>query len=215
MNQHFRFDKEEVRDFATAVAVLTLGFTAVIFNPGTATEWGVTLPLTLILVGGSFLFHEISHRQTARMVNCYTRFKLWKTGVLLALLTPILGFVFAGAGGSRISSNPSERFGRWWIDLTPQQIAIVGMSGPLVNIGLTGAFALLAPVMPGVTVHGTAFNLGLVAAQINAYLATFTLLPIHALDGARVLRWNTLFWFAMFVTSVGLLAFLVMQGVTL
>lgn len=212
MRDHFAFDQEEVYEVLISIAVLSFGFAYTLFNPGTVMGWVKAFPLAALLVAVGVIPHEYSHRSSAKFVNAYASYRLWKTGLVLAVLTPFLGFVFAAPGGVRIKSNPSERFGRWWIDLTPQQIALTTLSGPLVNIGFAVAFMLLTPVSPNVTVNGAAVNVFTAAAHVNAAIAFFSLFPVNALDGGKLLRWNTWFWLFMFLMALTFLIFIAVAG---
>ena len=38
------------------------------------------------------------------------------------------------------------------------------------------------------------WRVGLVGFEVNLFLATFNMLPVMPLDGAKVFRWNKLLW---------------------
>ncbi|HQM95337.1 MAG TPA: site-2 protease family protein, partial [Methanofastidiosum sp.] len=57
------------------------------------------LPKYVIIVGAAFLLHELSHKFTAIKYGYFAQFRLWQTGLLLALLMSFaVGFVFAAPG---------------------------------------------------------------------------------------------------------------------
>ncbi len=212
MTQHFHFSHEEIRDSLVSIAALTIGFTIALFQPGTVLEAVVGGVVTLLIVAVTFFPRELSQRSAAKALNCYVKYELWPTGAILAVVTSFLGFVFAAPGGVNIGSKPQERYGRWWVDLTPQQIGIVASSGPLISIGLAMTFFLVAPLAPSIPLF-PAVNVFGVAAKINAVYALSTLIPFSPLDGAKVMRWNAGLWFFSLFTAAALLFFAVWGGV--
>ena len=89
----YEFTKNEIRDLLIAFAVLSISFA--ICNVGTD-PFGIAsiLPIVMIGVGAGFLLHEIGHK----FVGYWAEFKLWPLGLLIALVTAFLGFVFAAPG---------------------------------------------------------------------------------------------------------------------
>ena len=75
------------------------------------------------------------------------------------------------------------------------------MSGPLVNIGLAGAFLL--PLLAGGPILGWIGFLGVFA---NAFIAAFNLIPCPPLDGYGIFKWNKAYWAFGLLCAVFLLA---------
>lgn len=130
-----------------------------------AYSWGAgliglaTATVSLVLLFGSVLAHEVAHALTAR------RFGI---GTSEILLLPI-------GGMAKIEREPAN--GR-------QEVAIA-LAGPAMSLALAGvAFALRAVIGPGSLMYSVATTL----FAANLMLGLFNLLPAFPMDGGRVLR---------------------------
>ena len=85
------------------------------------------------------------------------------------------------------------------IDL--KDMGIIGISGPVVNVILTAAFLPFAAM---------GFQLAIVTAQVNAWLAIFNMIPISLLDGAKVWQWSKSIWIGFFALCIGMFAITLM-----
>jgi len=100
------------------------------------------------------------------------------------LITSTLGFIFAAPGATYISgSNVSER-----------QNGIISLAGPATNVVIAFIFLLVGAVGTGII-----GDIGLIGFPVNLFLATFNMLPVMPLDGAKVFRWNKLIWVGVFI----------------
>lgn len=199
------YTDEEVKDLILSTLGLGLAF-AIVFFGGPDRVAFVTDPAILpafivssILVGVSFVPHEMSHRAAARVVEAYAEYELWRPGVLLAIATSLFGVVFAAAGGIKMYTLEGERYGRWHPELSPHHIGLVAAVGPLMNVSMAMAFFFLSS---GFNVSLLGVNVFGVGAGINAYLALFSMVPVHPMDGYKVLRWNIPFYFFMAALAV-------------
>jgi Zn-dependent protease len=105
-------------------------------------------------------------------------------GIVLALITSTLGFIFAAPGATYIQGyNVSDR-----------QNGIISLAGPVTNVVIALVFLLVGLVGTGIV--GT---IGMVGFQVNLFLAAFNMLPVMPLDGAKVFHWNKVIWAALFV----------------
>ena len=137
----------------------------------TATSFGASNPnqsqiqiwtlglLTSLLFFTSVLFHELAHSVVAKHYR-----------IPVASIT-----LFFFGGVARITREPER----------PGQEFLIAVAGPVSSYFLAGMFLLLGVFSPhGSAVRVVATTLGV----INAYLATFNLLPGFPMDGGRILR---------------------------
>lgn len=163
----------------------------------------VALLIAFFSVGTGFVFHELAHRYVSRHFGFHAEFIAWKTGLLLAIVLPIITFfafnnpiLFAAPGAVYI-------FGQ---NISIKQNGIISAAGPASNLLFAFIFYLLAFF---VFVDQTLIMLVLYyAAQINAYLAFFNLLPFFVLDGEKVMKWNFMAWLTMIVIAAFMSFFL-------
>ena len=173
-------DARELRDIAVAWLSLTIAFTILMarFNPAV---WPIAFPVSAVLVGVSFISHEMAHRYVAIAEGSTARFVVWPMGLAIALVTSLVGFLFAAPGYTMVSR------------LTLMSVA----SGPITNMALSTA-ALIASKLTGSWILEA-------AARLNAWLALFNLIPLGGLDGAKILRISSGVWLTLFITSAVLL----------
>lgn len=198
----------EVKDLTLSTLGLGLAF-AIVFFGGPDRVTFLTDPAILpafivssLLVGVSFIPHEMSHRAAARVIEAYAEYEMWRPGVLLAIATSLFGVVFAAPGGIKMYIVEGERYGRWHPELSPHHIGLVAAVGPLMNVSMAMVFFFLANAFNTALLGMNVFVAG---AGINAYLALFNLIPIHPMDGYKVLRWNIPFY--GFMTALAVLTF--------
>jgi Zn-dependent protease len=115
-------------------------------------------------------------------------------GIALALITSTFGFIFAAPGATYISGS----------NITERQNGVISLAGPATNVVIAFLFLLVGLVGTGIFIE-----VGAVGFEINLFLATFNLIPIMPLDGAKVFRWNKVIWAGFFVPLA--LGFLYLQ----
>ena len=126
----------------------------------------------------------------------WAEYKLWPVGLILALFSSFLGFVFAAPGAVYTYGN--------YVD--PNENGVISVSGPIVNIILALIFLLIAvAIYPTITPFDEFSQIGFLICAlgftINSYLSVFNMIPIWNLDGSKVLRWNGLVW--LVVIAIG------------
>jgi Zn-dependent protease len=141
------------------------------------------LAISLIAVGPGFVLHEMSHKFAARRYRYWAEFRMWPIGLVLALVTSILGVIFAAPGATYISGQ----------GITVEQNGKISVAGPLTNMAVALVFS---PFF----VFGSGFWgwLGYFGVFINVWLALFNMLPIMPLDGAKVFAWSKPRWVSVF-----------------
>ena len=149
------------------------------------------LLISAVGVGTGFILHEIAHKYVAIHYGAHAEFKMWQTGLILALILPILTFgqfLFAAPGAVYIYGENISR----------KQNGIISVAGPITNIVLGILFVLAAAIFQS----SIAGIIALSAAQINFFLALFNLIPIGPLDGKKVFVWSKSVWAVLFVFSL-------------
>ena len=208
------FSEIEIRDILIAWFALGVAFflaeTGAVFNPKIITTNATLLyPLlgknfyptasqifliALFSVGPGFVLHELSHKFVAERYGFWAEFRMWPLGLVIALATSVLGFIFAAPGATYISGN----------NISESENGTISVAGPMTNVGV--ALVFLPILLLG---SGVWELLGFVGLYINLFLATFNMLPIMPLDGAKVFRWSKVRWAALFVPLVALVIFLI------
>ncbi|MCJ7478556.1 MAG: metalloprotease [Candidatus Nanohaloarchaeota archaeon QJJ-7] len=188
------------------ISILGLGFAfAVLFFGDSSPRFLLQpefLPALVVATGlaaASFTPHEAMHRVTARALNAYAEYRIWKPGVVLAVLSSFLGVVFAAPGGVKMHTKRGERYGYWAPTLDIDQTGVIAVVGPLINVMIAVILAFLAG---SYTIMFQGTNLLTVGSNINAFLAVSNLLPFYPMDGYKVLRWNTFIWAVVITLSI-------------
>jgi len=210
MRQAQVFSRIEVRDIIVAWGGLGLAFflaidgaanvltgaggRAILVN-GIYLSTFQVLATALLTVGSGFVLHELSHKFIAQRYGYWAEFRMWPLGLVLALVTGLIGFIFAAPGATYISGTNISR----------DENGKISLAGPLTNVGVAVIF------LPVWLFSNTAFLffLGFEGMYINLFLALFNLLPIMPLDGAKVFRWGKVKWAAVFLPLAAVFLFLV------
>lgn len=191
------FSTIEVRDILIAWIGLSVAFSIALSGGGLSLITGeagsglsslgvvAVFLISLVTVGSGFVLHELSHKFVAQRHGYWAEFRMWPLGLVLALVTSLLGFIFAAPGATYISgANISE-----------EENGIISFAGPLTNIVVAAAFVPLLFFAPTLVLA----YLGYEGVFVNIFLALFNLLPVMPLDGAKVFRWSKLRWALTFV----------------
>ena len=195
------FSVIEVRDIIIAWAALGLAFAISYVSRGellgfsglSPFEFGYVLLISLLTVGPGFVFHELSHKFVAQRYGFWAEFRMWPMGLALALITSLLGFIFAAPGATYISG----------MNISQSENGKISLAGPLTNVAIAIMFFPFLAFGPGFLQ-----DLGSIGVPINIFLALFNLLPVGPLDGSKVFRWNVVVWAAVFVPLALVLAWL-------
>lgn len=161
-----RFSQTELRDLA--IAWIVLGVILSRFSIE-------LLPMSFIAVGTAFVCHELAHKYYAQRHHLFAEFRMWTNGLVLAIAIALISqgqFIFAAPGAVYI----------YGYNVSPSVNGRISFAGPAVNLFVATLAMLLFLVFPTYLVASIAL--------INAFLGFFNLLPIHPLDGGKVMNWN-------------------------
>jgi Zn-dependent protease len=155
-----------------------------------------TLTVPLLVVGSSFVLHELLHKFTAQHFGFWSEFRANYTTLALSILFAYVTHIVFAAPGATMIYGPS---------ITKRQNGIISAAGPLLNLALGGLYLLLIPL------GGVLSYIGTYGFAINVWLSAFNLLPVGPLDGRKVLDWGLLQYVAIatvpFIAAVFVILF--------
>lgn len=188
----------EIKHLSVALGVLTLAF-AVAISGGYGNIELSTFPMTLLIsflsVGTAFIFHEFAHRKLARNYGCWAEFRMWRWGLMLALLFSFLfGVVFAAPGAVMIRGN-----------ITREQNGKISAAGPATN-WMVGTAFLIGSFVTGISDLGTLSFILAFVAFVNLFIGGFNLLPLGPLDGRKIFGWSVKNYIILVILIGGTLA---------
>ncbi|MCK4455806.1 MAG: peptidase M50, partial [Thermoplasmata archaeon] len=147
--------------------------------------------VSLVAVVTGFAFHEMAHKLLAQKYGCWAEFRMSTFGLLFALVTAFMGFIFAAPGAVHISGR-----------ITKEQSGKISVAGPMTNAAVGGAFLALTFAFAVFAPHW--FGVPWTIAFINLILGAFNMIPFPPFDGSKVLSWN-IGVYALAVAVVGTL----------
>jgi len=177
-----RFTSREIRDLIISMVIITVLF-AYIFSGRTLPSFSLIV-VTFIAVGLGFILHELAHKFMAMRYGFWAEYRLWVEGLIFAIITAALGFLFVAPGAVYIHGEYISR----------EQNGKISASGPATNLILAGLFFLLLYYFPSGELVTT---IGVLGFYVNSFLAMINLIPISMLDGAKIIRWNPIIWVIM------------------
>lgn len=188
------FSGIEIRDILVSWIALGVAFSFALAGGGitilatsdfSLSSAAYLLAISLVTVGPGFVFHELSHKFVAQRYGYWAEFRMWPMGLVLALVTSLIGFIFAAPGATYISG----------MNISRDENGKISVAGPLTNVAIAALFT------PFLLYNSSSLLslVGYIGVRINVFLALFNLLPIGPLDGAKVFRWNKLVWGALFI----------------
>jgi Zn-dependent protease len=180
-----KFSDEEKKHLLMAIGALTLAFTLfwtqfTIFSINIISLIiVVTIAFTAVITG--FLLHEIGHKIIAQKYGCWAEFRAWPMGLLLAVVSGFMGFLFAAPGAVYVKGY-----------LTKEQNGKVSAAGPGTNIIVA---SVLLPLMFFVLGPDSFFgSIVLLICFLNVFLGGFNMIPFPPFDGSKIIKWNPLIW---------------------
>ncbi|MCL6003655.1 MAG: site-2 protease family protein, partial [Candidatus Thermoplasmatota archaeon] len=192
------FSKKELQDIVISVITLSVALFLVIYRSSFRVN-GVPIRLGLLPALGigflmtitAFLIHEMSHKFTAIHYGAWSEFRMWPMGLVLTIITGLIGFLFALPGAVYFASYRN-----------PIREGKIAVAGPIANLVMGVA---LLPILLFVSLPFGFYAAVFFLVYINLWLGLFNLVPIPPLDGSKVFAWNKKYW----VTIFGIAAVLV------
>ena len=194
----FSFTRNELRDLIIAFIVISIAFA--ISNVGLDT-YGLISILPIIMVGAGIgcLLHELGHKYMAMKYGYQAEFKAWPLGLVIALATAFIGWVFAAPGSTHVYAD----------NVSDEMNGKISIAGPMANMALALIFIVIATITYPLKPHSLTLTLiyliSTVGFSVNSFLATFNLLPLYSLDGTKVLKWNIAYWIIIFAIAAVML----------
>ena len=190
-----KFSHKEIKDLFAAWFFISLAF-AILLSGG-LTSFSVSslifsFLVSSIVVGVSFLAHEIMHKYLAQKYGLQAEFHAFYNMLFLALLISFFGFIIAAPGAVFIQGR-----------MTKERNGKISLAGPMTNIVFAFIFLLSvlffqSPIIKMVSSYGL---------TINSLLALFNMLPVPIFDGRKVYKWNKAVYFLVLLISILLFVF--------
>ena len=196
-----RFGRVEIRNILMAVGALTLAFTLSMFLHSSITGLSsaefflYALGTSFVAVLTGFMLHEIAHKVVAQRNGAWAEFRAYPMGLVISVVTALLGFLLAAPGAVFIQGAISRK-----------QNGLISIAGPLTNLGLGLMFLGLGLWMETGLLAIALYWIG----SVNTLLAVFNLLPIPPLDGSKVLKWSIPVYAVTFGATATLAALLLL-----
>ena len=197
-----KFSGIEIRHLIISMLVLTIAFAFALTGNNLITGLSRGFNLEILPYGilisflgivTAFFFHELSHKFMAQKHNLWAEYRMFPQGLSLAFFLGILTpFVFAAPGAVMFMGG--SRY---------HETGKIAMAGPLANLIVSlVTLPIYLFVVFEYQIIGQIFGF---ICLINAFLATFNLLPFGPLDGVKIIRWNATVWIILLITAIFIL----------
>jgi Zn-dependent protease len=183
-----KFSEEEKKHLLMAIGALTLAFTLLFYGFGEL-SFVIVIGLSFLAVITGFLLHEIGHKIVAQRYGCWAEFRAWPFGLLMAVFSAFIGFLFAAPGAVYIRGH-----------LTKEENGKVSASGPLMNIAVA---TFLLPIWIFIPLIDEGKLLVSMILWLNLFIGGFNMIPIPPLDGSKIIRWNPGVWILLLMIIGG------------
>jgi len=196
MGKPGRFSRIETIHLLISILVLTFAFSLALSGNNIIEGFDLNIllkymPISFLGIITAFFVHELSHKFMAQKYGLWAEFRMFPKGLLLSLFLAVFtGFVFAAPGAVMFRGETrTHETGR------------IAAAGPTANILIAAVtFPLYLYLFESSYIGHI---LGFICL-INAFLATFNLLPFGPLDGVKIIRWNATVWIILLIASVSL-----------
>ena len=206
---------QEVLEFAVSIVWLAIAF-GIFLNGGIdafkdIASLRTSILESLVVVFFAFVLHELAHRIAARRYGFYAVYHVWIPGLILAMGSALIGFLFAAPGGVHILIREDTAENR-------AKLGKCSLAGPVVNMVLSLMFGIVAIIFIAfmrsyLTSTGadtsqlapwvnTFLAICVIGVEINSWLAFINLIPWGNFDGLKIYRWNKKVWLITFILSI-------------
>lgn len=185
----FRFSLTEIKHL-TISALLVMGVGLSVFRVGYWYTDPVMLVILALVFASVFLLHEIAHKFVAQHYGLWAEFRLFLIGALLTLFSVVSPIKFVAPGAVMIAGSASK-----------DVVGKTSVAGPLTNITLSLISLTVAFLLP---LHSVQYEVAMLSAAFNSWIALFNLIPVAMLDGLKVFKWNKIIWGMTFALSASL-----------
>jgi len=187
-------NKKEISDLTISWVVISFAFSIIIRSNFAGyfafpSDFIIAFLVSAIGVGTGFVFHELAHRTVAIHFGAQAEYRAWTKGLLIALASAFLGFVFAAPGAVYIYGQ----------HITRKENGLISLAGPLTNAVIAICFISINYLFELPALLEIIFSY---SAYINMFLGLFNMIPFPPLDGSKIFRWNPLIWAAVFLPLV-------------
>ena len=192
-----RFSQEELKHILLSCGALIVAFSLAFLNPLFGGPLPTTRGIAEVVLGASvavltgFFLHELAHKIVAQRYGAWAEFRSSRSGLVLAIVTGLMGIVFAAPGAVYIAGP-----------LSREQNGKVSVAGPFTNFVLGLVFLggwIGIRGLSGGDLVGYVRSVLYLTAYINVFLGGFNMIPVPPLDGSKVIRWNPAIWIAVLV----------------
>ena len=200
------FSPQELKHLAIAgLLVMGIGLSSILYYVPISGDWLAGLlifGLFAVVLTASFFAHEIAHKVTAQKRGLWAEFRLTLWGALLTLISVISPLLKIIAPGAVVVSGSS----------TSQEMGKISLAGPATNIVLSVILFSLA--LAASAQQSLVYDILLLAALLNGFMAVFNLVPIGMLDGFKIFSWDRKIWSVAFTAAAALtiVAYMTVQG---
>jgi len=194
-----KFSSIEIRQILISMTVLTVAFTFALTGNNVITglsrgfnfsAFPKYLLFSFLGILTGFVFHELSHKFMAQKQGLWAEYRMFPQGLLLALILGLFTPFVIAAPGAVVFRGGSRDY----------ETGRIAMAGPLANIIVSlVSLCLFIFVFFENGFLGELFGF---ISIINAFLATFNLLPFGPLDGVKIIRWNATVWVLLLIVAI-------------
>lgn len=179
-----QFSEEEKKHLLMAIGALTLAFTLLLIDVGFSPL--IIAGLSFVAVVTGFLLHELGHKIVAQRYGCWAEFRAWPMGLMLAVISGFMGFLFAAPGAVHVRGY-----------LSKEENGKVSAAGPLMNIVVASSLLPVLFFVPGIVLELRTL-IGMIC-YLNVFIGGFNMIPFPPLDGSKIIKWNPGIWIGMLV----------------
>jgi Zn-dependent protease len=201
------FSPKELKHLAIAgLLVMSIGLSSILYSSFLGSADLIVglyiFGVFAVVLTASFFAHEIAHKVAAQKRGLWAEFRLTLWGAILTLISVISPLFKIISPGAVVVSGSA----------THSEMGKISLAGPSVNILLSAA--LLGSALATRLAASPFYEVLLLAAFLNGFMAVFNLLPVGILDGFKIFKWDKKVWAIAFAASIALtvVAYVLVQG---